>query len=30
MPECPECGFEIKGDEEECPNCGAILDYETE
>ena len=26
---CPECGYELEWDEEECPNCGAILgDYE--
>lgn len=26
---CPECGYELEWDEEECPNCGAIVsDYE--
>ncbi len=26
---CPECGFELERDEDECPNCGAIIgDYE--
>jgi len=28
---CPECGFELELDEDECPNCGAIVgDYETD
>ena len=26
---CAECGFELELDEDECPQCGAILgDYE--
>ncbi len=30
-PRCPECGFELEHDEDECPNCGAIIgDYEEE
>ena len=29
MGRCPECGFDLEPDEDECPNCGAILaDYE--
>ena len=29
MPRCPECGYELEWDDDECPNCGAILgDYE--
>jgi len=29
MSRCPECGYDLEPDEEECPNCGAILgDYE--
>ncbi len=29
MPRCPECGFELEWDDDECPHCGAILgDYE--
>ena len=29
MPRCPECGFDVELDEDECPKCGAILgDYE--
>jgi len=28
-PRCPECGYELEWDEDECPNCGALLgDYE--
>lgn len=28
---CPECGYELEWDEDECPNCGAIIgDYEEE
>jgi rubrerythrin len=28
-PRCPECGYELGWDEDECPNCGAIMgDYE--
>ncbi len=30
-PRCPECGFELEPDQDECPNCGAIIgDYEEE
>ena len=26
---CPECGYELELDQDECPNCGAIIgDYE--
>ncbi len=26
---CPECGYELEVDDDECPNCGAIIgDYE--
>ncbi|HEY5538060.1 MAG TPA: zinc-ribbon domain-containing protein [Thermoplasmata archaeon] len=29
MLRCPECGYELELDQDECPNCGAIIgDYE--
>jgi rubrerythrin len=29
MDNCPECGWDLEQDTEECPNCGAYLaDYE--
>jgi len=28
---CPECGYELERDADECPNCGAIIgDYEAD
>jgi len=29
MARCPECGFDLDVEQDECPSCGAILaDYE--